>query len=391
VRRLNKIAPIFKKEIMNSVRDRRVLFSTVIIPLVVLPLVTMLPMMMIGNKQRQAQATPSSLALIGLKYDELEQELRASNRFVFMSSESVARDIRLNRLDAAVEVLSLPQGQNSAQIKLLYNATRTESEAASDKVKLVLADLSRRLLAREIDTTRVNLNPVNTILTNVASQQEMAGFYLGMVVGMMAVIGLVSGGMVMAIDSTAGEKERKTLEVLLAAPIARNEIVLGKYLATLLMGMVSVVLMTTGYTGSLLIGLHALGTNAGMGMSGLSISPRILPIILVVMLCVAGFVAALEMAIAIFARSYREAQTYLSSMTIIAVVPLVFMQILPANPGPSFYYIPLLNAMLLIRELLMGSVVTRHIVNTVASSLVFSALALRLAFSMFRRESVLLR
>jgi sodium transport system permease protein len=109
------------------------------------------------------------------------------------------------------------------------------------------------------------------------------------------------------------------------------------------------------------------------------------------MLVTAGFIAALEMAVSIFARSYREAQGYLTPLTFLAVIPVVFMQTISSNPNPALFYVPLLNAMLLIRELLMGAIVPDHILRTVMTALVCAAIALRLAFSMFRRESVLLR
>ena len=388
---MNLIGLIFRKEIMNAVRDWRVLFSTVIIPLLVLPVVTMLPMMLIGKQEREAREKPSTVAVFGVPYSELSQTLRQSGRFFVVTVQDPALDIRRNHLDVAVDVESLSAGRTSARVQVLYDATRTDSRAAADKVKLVLGDLSHQILMGEIDTTRVNLNPVAIETTNVASDQEMSGFFLGIIAGIMAIVGLISGSMAVAIDSTAGEKERKTLEVLLAAPIDRRQIVLGKYLATLVTGMVSVILLTTGYTLSLLVGLRALGSGSDMGFGNFGIPLYVVPIILLVMLCVAGFVAAFELTIAVFARGYREAQTYLSPLTIIAIVPVIFMQTMPSSPPAELFYIPLLNAMLLIRELLMGSIVAGHIINTIASSLIFSAVALRLAFAMFKRESVLLR
>jgi len=387
---MKHIGLIFRKEVMNAVRDRRVLVATVIIPLFVLPLVTMLPMMLIGKKEHEAQERPSSIVVAGLKYPELEKALRAANRFTFVASDSITRQIRQGRVDAGVEVTDLPEGRHSAKVKVLLDATRTESRAAADKVKLVIADLSKQIVSRQIDTTRINLNPVQAIPTNVSSDKEMAGFFIGMLVGMMAIIGLITGAMVMAIDSTAGEKDRKTLEVLLAAPIARNSIVIGKYLATVLTAMVSVVLMTAGYAFSFIIGLRSIA-DAGLGSGTLAISLPAVLVILLVMLVTAGFISALEMAVSIFARSYREAQGYLTPLTFLAVIPVVFMQTISSNPNPALFYVPLMNAMLLIRELLMGAIVPDHILRTVGASLVFVVITLRLAFTMFRRESVLLR
>jgi sodium transport system permease protein len=388
---MKHIGLIFRKEVMNAVRDRRVLVATVIIPLLVLPMVTMLPMMMMGRKEHEARERPSRIVLTGLPYAEFEHALRATGRFSFATGESLTREIRQGRVDAGVEVTALPQDRQSAQVRVLFDATRTESRAAADKVKLAIADLSRQLVSRQVDTTRVNLNPVETKPVNVSSAREMAGFFIGMLVGMMGIIGLINGGMVMAIDSTAGEKDRKTLEVLLAAPIPRRAVVLGKYLATVATAMVSVVLMTSGYGISFVIGLRSLGSVTEVGNGALAISLPAVATIMLVMLVTAGFIAALEIGVSIFARTYREAQSYLTPLSIIAVVPVVFMQTMSSNPNPALFYVPLLNAMLLVRELLMGTIVPDHIIRTVGASLVFVVIALRLAFAMFRRESVLLR
>lgn len=387
---MKRVWLIFRKELQSALRDRRVLLSTVLIPLVVLPIVTTLPLVLVGGKERTAREKPSSIALVGLPYDELEQTLRDGERFTFMATESAAREIRLDRLDAAVEVLSLPAGRESGQLRILFNATRTESRTAADKLKLALAGLNRRLLARQVDTTQVNLDPLKTTPANVASEKATGGFIVGMLIAMMAVIGLINGGMVVAIDSTAGEKERKTLEVLLAAPIRRSGIVLGKFLAAMLSAMVSVVLMTTGYGFSMTFGLRALGGSGALPMT-VSVSPGALLVILAALLVLAAFLTALEIGVSIFARSYREAQNYLVPLPFLAIVPGILLQTIQGNPAPELFLIPLLNVMLLIREMLMGSLVAGHVVNTFATTLVCAVLALRFAFAVFRRESAVLR
>lgn len=389
---MNRILLIFQKELVNALRDRRVIFSVILVPLLVIPLVTIVPLALAGRKEREIRERPSRIALTGLPFPELEQHLQQPGRFIIVPDDSLIRAVRLGRLDAVIEVLSLPAENRSAELKVFFNATRAESRGAADKLRLAVSELAQEFLARQIDTSQINLNPLIVQPTNVASTREMSGYFLGMLIGMMAVIGLISGGMVMAIDATAGEKERKTLEILLAAPVHRYEIVLGKYLATVTSGMASVLLMITGYVLSFLVTFRAAGRAEELGIStGVTISLPALGLLILVLLVAAAFIAAIEMTIAVFARSYREAQNYLTPLTIIAILPVVFMQSLPPNPPDRLFLIPCLNTMLVTRELLMGIINSSHLLNTLVSSLVAAALALRLAFRMFRQESVLLR
>lgn len=387
---MRTIGLIFKKEIKNALRDRRTLISVVIVPLVVFPLLGTLPMALIGRQEKKVFEQPSKIVVTGSEFNALTEFLKAMGQFKLVSAENPKQALQSGTLDCVLEVIKNLSEDSTAEVRLFFDATRASSRAALDKLRLALNSFTDRIVAHRLGKIGVDpkiLKPVNLSLENVATGQRLGGFIIGGLIAMMAVIGTISGGMVMAIDSTAGEKERRTLEVLLASPASRTGIILGKYFGVLVMAMVSVILMAIGYGVSFSIGFRFLpGTEMG-----LVLNVNVLPLIFVTMLFTAGFISSLQMAISIFARSYREAQSYLTPLAIIAILPVVFLQTAGPQPSGSLFYIPLFNAMLLIRELLMGMVHPAHIFNTLISSLVFALLALRLAFNVFKRETAILR
>jgi sodium transport system permease protein len=387
---MRTIGLIFKKEIKNALRDRRTLISVVLVPLVVFPLVGIVPMALIGRQEKKVMEQPSKIAITGAVFTELTDFLKSTGRFVFVDENSPEQALKSGKLDCILKVVKNLSADSTAEVVLCFDVTRSPSRGAADKVRLAVDGFTKKVVASRLEKLGVDpkmLTPVKLQDENVAGEQRMAGFFLGGIIAMMAVIGLISGGMVMAIDATAGEKERKTLEILLASPASRTGIILGKYFGVVLMGMVSVILMTIGFGFSFSLGLRFL---PGAGMS-LTVNPGVLIYILLTMLVTAGFIGALELAISIFARSYREAQSYLTPLTLVAVVPVIFIQTIGPQPSSGLFYIPLINAMLLIRELLMGVVNSLHITNTLVATLVFALLALRFAFNIFKRESALLR
>lgn len=392
---LKRIWIVFRKEITNAIRDRRTLYATVLFPLVLMPALVLLPIVLAGKQEKKIQERPSRIAIInGDVFKELTEHFKSNDKFVLVEPGQPEESIRSGEADCIVEMKSGLGTQKTAQVVLLFDRTKRESEGAANKVKLAINKFSNKVIAARLKDLKLDpaiLMPVKLEEKNVATEREMGGFFLGLVVGMMAVIGTISGGMVLAIDATAGEKERKTLEVLLASPASRNELVLGKFLGVVAMALSSMILMTLSFTVSFTFGMSLLAEPEVEGALTLAISGSVLPLLFLSLLMLAAFVAALEIAISVLARSFREAQTYLTPLTFAAVIPVIFMQVVPADPPDWIFYVPLLNTMLLIRELLMGIAKTPHLINTLFSSFIYAVLGLRLAFRIFRKESVLMR
>ncbi len=203
-----------------------------------------------------------------------------------------------------------------------------------------------------------------------------------------------------AIDSTAGEKERGTLEVLLVSPVRRLEVVLGKLLATTIFAIATAVFGVIGFSLAAPLSrlvLPAAGGGDGADITGafggtLSVGAGSLAALLVIAVTSALLLSALLIAVAVFARSFREAQTYVTPISILLIVPLFVLQFSDfIDKGAGLYMIPLIGGALAILDLVRGAGDAGHVALAVLSNVVFAAVFTAFALRSFNREQVIFR
>jgi len=178
------------------------------------------------------------------------------------------------------------------------------------------------------------------------------------------------------------------LEALLTMPATRTEIVLGKFLIAVLIALVSAALAILGMMGGAVFLLGALGESSAVG---LTISAQNLLLIGLATLVLAMTSASLEMVIAIFARSLKEAQNLLSPLTIVVVVPAIAMQYMGEQTLRFFAVAPIFNAMLIIRDALLNRVFLPNLVSEFASAFFYMLIALAIAVKIFNSEKAMVR
>ena len=212
------------------------------------------------------------------------------------------------------------------------------------------------------------------------------------------VIYSIAGGQYTAIDVSAGEKERKTLEALFLTPARRVEIVLGKFLAVATVALTSIVLAigslyaSFSYVGNMGQSMSTeLGTGGvGVGALKFSVEPQAAILLFAVSVFLVLMFSAAILSISIYAKSFKEAESYISPAYMVVILPIVLINSLPTfEPLLWHYAIPAVNAVLLFKEVLMGTYDTGHILMTFASLIVASALAILVATKIYSKESVL--
>ena len=194
----------------------------------------------------------------------------------------------------------------------------------------------------------------------------------------------LTGGLHLAIDTTAGERERKSLEPLLTMPVPRASLLLGKMVATVCYMLASLALTLVAFTAALAhVPLERLGMSSTFGFStALATFSVLCPF--------APLGAALMTVIASFTKTYREAQTYLSFLLLIPTLPVVFATMLNIETSPKLMWIPSLSQHLLVTSLIKAQPLQPALVALSAgSSLVFAALLAWLAVQLYRREAIL--
>ena len=241
-----------------------------------------------------------------------------------------------------------------AQVDLVFDASQQGSNTPTRRLETMLERYSReqgalRLLARGLSPSIAA--PIVVSKRDQSTPQSRAGMFLSFL-PYFFVIAVYIGGMYLAIDLTAGERERQSLEPLFANPVARWRVLVGKLGAICSFSLASLVLTAVGFS----IAGHVMPAEK-LGMA-FDLGPGFIVDAILLELPLIALFAVLETLVAAFAKSYREAQTYLGFLMIIPIVPSMLMGFLPVKPAHWMYAIPLLGQQIGISDLLRGTSVS---------------------------------
>lgn len=387
---MNPIRTVFLKEVRENLRDRKTVLNALVMgPLLGPILFAMMMGFMLGKQLEQAEK-PLRLPVAGAEHaPNLVDWLRRQEVRIEPAPADIEAALRDRR---AQLVLQIPphygerwRAGEPALLTVLHDSSDRDSRTPVTRLTRLLEGYQReqsslRLAARGLSGNL--LQPVAIEQRDLASAQQRAGELLSFLPYLL-VIGAFLGGMYLAIDTTAGERERQSLEPLLATPARRAELVLGKLGATTAFAMASMLLSLVAFAVAFqYIPLDRLGMRVDFG-AGLILRAGLLMLPLV--LCF----AALQTLVAAYARSYREAQTYLSLLMLLPMIPSVVLMVSPLRPEPLLMAVPLLSQSVLILELARGEVVDLlRFALSFGGSLGLAALLVWVTVRIYHREQL---
>ena len=398
---LHNIGCVYRKELTEWLRDRRTLISTVLIPLLLFPLMMVgfssLAVIMIGKAEKE---TPKIMVLGGEDSPVVLQKLRTlDNLEIVPATEDWKRKISEKEIRAAVEIpknfqASLEQSKPET-VQIYFYEGEIKSSFGANRVEKFFKDyrdniIKNRLSARNIPGSI--LNPFEVKQKNVAPPEQVSGAALGGLLGYMVILLSMTGAIYPAIDLTAGEKERGTMETILSSPISRMDLVLGKFSLVLSASLATAILSLI----SMGVSFALLGKSGAMSSKDAAVMqlhiglPTVLAVFLMA-LPLAVLFAAVLLTIALFAKSYKEAQSYLTPMTFIVVIPAVASLMPGVELTPKLALVPILNTSLVCKDIVAGTYHWNSIALIFLSTCVYAAAALFVAVKTFQRESVLFR
>jgi len=402
------IGRVAAKEILSTLRDQRAIISNLLVPLIVLPVVMLgLPLLLGGLFQRE-QSTVTSVGVQGRANlpPELATLLTKQNVTLTPVSdpESAVRD---GSVPVAVRVpagfaASVAAG-GGADLTIYSKQGNMKSELNATKVQQAVQAYSQQLVAARLKAAGLDpaiLRPVTVTSVDASSAAEKRSGQLSWLIPFFIAIWTLTGGQMTAIDATAGEKERGTLEALLVTPVRRTEVVIGKFLATVTFGLSAAVMAIAGYVvgGAVVrsvfqphLGGQAADIVQVMG-GALDISPPSVLLLLMSALLLAGTIAALLLGITMFARSFKEAQSYVAPLSMLLILPAVGLQFKDLlGFGSGVYMVPVFNALVLMDDIVKGTVQLGAVLTTWLTLVVVIALLLVFAYRNFQREGVIFR
>tara|TARA_B100001179_G_C18603274_1_gene411940 strand:+ start:293 stop:1459 length:1167 start_codon:yes stop_codon:yes gene_type:complete len=387
---------VYKKELTDILRDRRTLIATVIIPILLIPILTFgIPLLFSSTQERIGEQT-QYVAIINYEVSESFVQLIDNSGSLKVVNINMPPDESIRNGTVAV-VLEIPKdfeqrikNEQLVNITIYYDASSRTSNIAYSKIMQVLGMyrndvVDNRLESREIDPKI--LHPVRVFAENVATEDEVSGYMLSLILPPLLAIIVATGGMNAAIDLTVGEKERHTLEALLVTSTSRRDLITGKFLAVLTTTLLSIAFIMLSLSGSV-------GYLSRLQIQQMEIYLTLQTsiIVFVILTLMAIMIAALGMAIASFAKSFKEANNYLTPMLfIIVILSFGSYGISIDDVGIIPFLIPILNVTLVIQEVLVNNFNAIHMLVTISSTLLISIIMIMIASWIFHKESVLFR
>ena len=396
---MNIILSIFKKELIDVLRDRRTLFFMVVIPVVVMPLLIFISLKFQEYQNKKSEEKILNIALVNESGDTKIRDYILNQKGV-----NLIEDIDADSLEAGIKSDSLQGGlyigrnflddistNQMGAIEIYYKSSDLMSKAKRRinnaleqyKNEIVTDRLSQYNLGQDL------LEPIEIINRDMSTKKETVGKLVGGLIPYMLVMFIFLGAMYPAIDLGAGEKERGSLETLLSSPATKFEITMGKLMVVSLTGLASGLISVIGIS----FPMYFIDNIPEQIKSTVLeiISPFMIISVIFLMIPIAIFFASMLLSISFYARSFKEAQSLMGPLNIAIIIPLM----LTLGPGFEIDHvtalIPLVNVGLLTKEILAGSLEPIYFIETLSSLLFFAAIGIRFSVYWFNKENTIFR
>lgn len=388
---------VFKKEIIDMFRDKKTIISSILIPIIIFPLIYGF----MGSSQKKvendAEEKGIEIALESESQDiSIVKYLSKVKKLKIIKTDDSQKALEKGTIKAIIFVGkdfdSAIMNGRPAPLTIQYDDSNQSSLMAAETIRNIVGSYSSSVIAQRLKERGIDpeiLNPVDIKEKKTSEQKDNGGgvglMIFSMLIPLMLAIYAASSVLPAATDNGAGEKERGTLEPLLSTQVNRLSLLMGKYLAITAAGIIGTFASMIGLFLAQKISPEILG-------EGGTFSIPMMLIVAMATICLTLIFAALELAISIYARSFKEAQTYLSPITILAMVPAFAVYMMDPKNIPLVYFnIPIANIICVIKELIAKVFNPLHIALGFGWAIVYIAISIYFAKEMFNKESVIFR
>lgn len=382
---------VFKKEVLENLRDRRAAFNSLLLGPLVFPfLIIGMSYLTMSTQQERAEAT-LELPVVGAEHAPNMLRFLEQQGVVLLDAPSDPEEVV--RTQEFPIVLRIPEGYpeqwragEPAIVEIIADPSRRESSIPLGRVRSMLAGFGRQIGSQRLQLRGVSPNLAAPVLTKDVdlSTPQSRGALAMIFLPYFLMITAFAGGMHLAIDSTAGEKERRSLEPLLLNPTPRWQIMTGKMIATAVFALASLMLTMLSFKLALpYMPTGALGFELELGLA-------MIGKLLLVVGPVAILAAALLTLLATFAKGFREAQSYMGLVIFIPMIPSLIFMTNPMKPEAWMMTIPMFSQNYVIAEFLRGEAVPLSwLLISCGGTLVIGLLLAVFAATLFNRPKVI--
>lgn len=374
---------IFRKELKALLKDKRTLFSTLIIPLTIVPILFLGIGTVISSLESEAVEHIYALHLEHIEDGRFLSELSARLSFALVPSREEA--------ELTVAFPRQFSSQKGGTVELIYDSSSQKIQYAASQVRAALNgfnyQLSQGTLA-EVGLSWSDLENFAIVTIDTAPPAaQSGGSMLAMMVPYFLLIFLFAGSMNAALDVTAGEKERGSLAALLVNQVGRTSIALGKVLHVMTVSIASACATFVG----LLISISLPSSNAmfGSGFQNSTLSFNLLIIILLCLVAAALFTATLLTLLGSLAKTVKEGATYVMPLYMVIILIGVTTMYMDVSSNILLFIVPYINIIFAMKASFLGLTHPLHLLMALASNLLYALIGIRLVATLYNSERIL--
>lgn len=391
------IFTIFKKELKDTLRDRRTLMMMLVIPILIFPIIMNVFVSISASFQKEAATKKIKIGMVGSDKNFLFTELNAipasfgaKEIILYKDTTAMISDLKKDSLQLATFIVpefnQLMDSMIPAPIRFYYNATDMGMQERAESYMKIIEDKAKQARYKKLGLEETKVQPIITEYKNIASDKEMIGKLAG---GMLPYIFIAFGFigcMYPAIDLFTGEKERGTIETLLTTPVARWQILFGKMGVVVLSGITAATCALLGLFMSIEV-LDVVENEEILNIVHSILSPTFILMLYSLLIPLTIFFAGVMIPIAVYAKSFKEAQSIITPLNIVMILPAM----VGFFPGVELNWItaciPVVNIVLATKELIAGTLEFGLVALSFSVMLALAVIAVFISYKRFDKET----
>lgn len=391
------IFTIFLKELKDTLRDRRTVMMMIVIPTLIFPVVMNIFMSVSKSFEQDAAEKKVKIGLVSSNAGDLEKalmklpkELGAKEFIPFSDTNALKQAIRIDSLQVGLFIPANADALNDSmqpiRVTVFHDGTDLGMKERADAYLNFIQNTWKQDRYAQLHINEAKITPIITAYSNVASDKEMIGKLVGGFLPYLFIAFGFMGCMYPAIDLFTGEKERGTIETLLTTPVARWKILFGKMGVVVLSGLLASTFSLLGIYLSIEV-FNMIEDKALLAIIHDILSPAFIVMLYTLLLPLIIFFAGVMIPISVRAKSFKEAQSIISPLNIVIVLPAMvgFFPGIELNEVTAL--IPVVNIVLSTKELIAGTLEWHLVAMAFGIMVLLAASAVFLSYRKFESES----
>ncbi|MGC4378663.1 ABC transporter permease [Fictibacillus sp. Mic-4] len=377
---------IFKKELIDSLRDRKTIVLSVLIPIILNAGLMLLFDRVVLNKSEDTMTIAVNQNSQSTIYKWLYDMKNTKIKELSDPMEAVKDGDAQVGIKVGSDFDQKLKNGGSPELTIYSDSGSSKSSAAVETVKNIISMHEQTIVNEKLQSAHIDpkvLNPFQMKVKNVAKDDDGGMYLVSLFAQIIIVLGVMMGGVSAANDLFAGEKERKTMEALLITPVKRSHLITGKWLTISVLGAITGIFSTV----TLVVFIKFFTTNLPNVFDLEHGGGKLIAALLIAIILFAFLVASIQVIFSLFANTMKEAQNYISPLMLLGMLPYYFLITVSVNEMTTMHFIiPFLNIYALIKQLIYGVYSLQNVLLTIGSTLVCIVIFFTIARVMFGKD-----